>query len=146
MAMDQSYPGKLSVWEGWVPLPESPAAGSRDPRRALEHTLQVQAASREFADELYAAETLNFYARSPRAEGPEAFSLQWFLDIEHRRLGRHGAWLPRVLEFRKHTGETLLGIGHGLGTDLVQYARHGANVVVCSPTSSRLAAVRRHFE
>jgi ubiquinone/menaquinone biosynthesis C-methylase UbiE len=137
--MEQSYPGKLSVWEGW--------GTSADPPVALERALQIQATPDDIADELYANESLNFYARSPRAgEGPETFSLQWFLDIENRRLTRHGAWLSRLLEYKKHTSETVLGIGNGLGTDWVQYARHGANVVACSPTPSRLALVRRNFE
>jgi ubiquinone/menaquinone biosynthesis C-methylase UbiE len=114
---------------------------------SLERALQIQATSDELADELFAGETLNFYARSPHAgEGPETFSLQWFLDIEHRRLTRHGAWLSKLLEFKKHTSETVLGIGNGLGTDWIQYARHGANVLACSPTPSRLALVRRNFE
>lgn len=117
------------------------------PPASLEHALQAQATSDDLADELFASESLNFYARSPRSgDGPEAFSLQWFLDIEHRRLTRHGAWLSRLLEFKKHTSETVLGIGNGLGTDWIQYARHGANVLACSPSSNRLALVRRNFE
>ena len=42
--MDQSYPGKLSVWEGWAASPETPIE--------LERTLQLQAACGELADEL----------------------------------------------------------------------------------------------
>src|SRR5262249_52392708 len=40
----------------------------------------------------------------------------------------------------------LLGLGHGLGTDWLQYARHGARVVVCTPSSSQLRLIRRNFE
>ena len=57
-----------------------------------------------------------------------------------------GALDPRLLEFAKHGGETLLGLGDGLGTDWIQYARHGAHVVVCSPSAEQLALVRRNFE
>ena len=35
-------------------------------------------------------------------------------------------WIPKLLEFAKHSGEKLLGVGHGLGTDWVQYAQNGA--------------------
>ena len=57
-----------------------------------------------------------------------------------------GRWIPKLLEFAKHPGETLLGLGHGLGTDWLQYARHGAEVVVCSPSPEQLALIRRNFE
>src|SRR5262249_9143696 len=49
-------------------------------------------------------------------------------------------------EFAKHGGETLLGLGNGLGTDWVQYARHGASVIACSNSSEQLSLARRNFE
>src|SRR5437660_6068613 len=98
----------------------------------------------EFAQKLYAYEALH-----PRAlrleEEVEPYSLQWFLDIENQRHSRHGRWIPKLLEFAKHAGETLLGLGHGLGTDWAQYARHGASVIVCSGSTSQLELVRRNF-
>ncbi len=75
----------------------------------------------------------------------EPYSLQWFLDIENQRHSRHARWIPKLLEFAKHSGETLLGLGHGLGTDWAQYARHGASVVVCSGSTAQLDLVRRNF-
>src|SRR5581483_9454225 len=72
--------------------------------------------------------------------------LQWFLNIEDQRHSRQGRWIPRLLEFAKHSGETLLGLGSGLGTDWLQYARHGASVVVCSSSAQQLALIRRNFE
>jgi ubiquinone/menaquinone biosynthesis C-methylase UbiE len=51
-----------------------------------------------------------------------------------------------LLEFSKHAGEVLLGVGNGLGTDWVQYARHGASVVVCCPSAPQLSLIRRNFE
>ena len=50
------------------------------------------------------------------------------------------------MEFAKHSGETLLGLGNGLGTDWLQYARHGAAVIVCSSSAEQLALTRRNFE
>ena len=64
-------------------------------------------------------------------------------DARHNRQGR---WIPRLLEFAKHGGETLLGLGNGLGTDLVQYARHGADVIACCPSADHLALIQRNFE
>jgi SAM-dependent methyltransferase len=80
------------------------------------------------------------------AEGLQPYTLQWFLAIESQRHSRQGRWIPRLLEFAKHSGETLLGLGDGLGTDWLQYARHGADVVVCSPSAEQLSLVRRNFE
>jgi SAM-dependent methyltransferase len=144
--MEGSYPSKLRIWDGsaatlvvdlsgphgaWL----SPGPPPGPPEAA------------DFAQRLYACEALAPPARRGRAdEGPEPYSLQWFLDIEAKRHSRQGRWIPRLLEFAKHSGETLLGVGHGLGTDWLQYARHGAAVIVCSPSSTQLSLVRRNFE
>jgi len=102
---------------------------------------------REFAQRLYAFEALYPpVSRRKIEEEPEPYSLQWFLNIENQRHSKHGRWIPRLLEFAKHSGENLLGLGHGLGTDWAQYARNGAHVIVCSPTGSQLELVRRNFE
>ena len=94
--------------------------------------------AREFAQRLYAFEALHPAVSCRKIEEkPEPYSLQWFLGIEHLRHDRYARWLPSCLEFNKHAGETLLGLGIGLGTDWVQYARHGAAVVVCSPSPMR---------
>jgi SAM-dependent methyltransferase len=140
--MEGSYPSKLRVWEGWTAamvhdLPE-PQGG---------HALSGPHNPAEFANRLYAWEALNPAVAGPRGgEGAEPYSLQWFLNIEHQRHGRQGRWIPRLLEFARHPGETLLGLGNGLGTDWLQYARHGAAVVVCSPSTEQLALIRRNFE
>lgn len=140
--MDGPYLGKLRVWEGWVP--------------ATVHVLPVPVQGiglpgpqqwMHYADQLYAREALNPAApRPPTDEGAEPYTLQWFLHIENQRHSRQGRWIPRLLEFAKHSGETLLGLGNGLGTDWLQYARHGAAVIVCSPTAEQLALIRRNFE
>lgn len=103
----------------------------------------------EFARRLFAQESLHPFF-SPAAGGGEAevepYSLQWFLNIESQRHSKHGRWIPRLLEFAKHSGETLLGLGHGLGTDWVQYARHGAEVIICTPSMPQLQLIRRNFQ
>src|SRR5262249_48935137 len=116
-----NFSSKLQIWEGWArPLVRSGLPNSSN-------------GSAEFAQRLYLHETLDLPASGSRSqEGVEPYTLQWFLDIEHHRLGRRGQWIPRLLEFTRHAGETLLGLGNGLGTDWLQYARHGATVVVCS--------------
>jgi len=83
--------------------------------------------------------------RTPPAYLVEPFSLQWFLAAERLRYGGPGRWIPRVLEFGKHAGETMLGLGKHLGTDWAQYARCGARVIVCNPVQDELQLLRRNF-
>ena len=101
----------------------------------------------DFAQKLYDFEALHPPPQRPPQEEPlEPYSLQWFLRIENQRHGKQGRWIPKLLEFSKHSGELLLGLGHGLGTDWAQYASHGASVLVCSSTTSQLDLIRRNFE
>ncbi len=97
----------------------------------------------EYADNLFADEALSCKRRL--GDGAEPFTLQWFLDIESARHNRQGLWIPHLLEFVKHRGETLLGLGNSLGTDWIQYARHGAEVISCCPSAERLALIQRNF-
>jgi len=92
------------------------------------------------------AETLGSASALLRGQGPDAFSLQWFLAIENLRHQRYARWLPAVLDYTKHAGETVLGWGLGLGSDWIPFARQGANLLACSPCSHHLAYVRRNFE
>jgi SAM-dependent methyltransferase len=134
--MADAISGKLQLWEGWMTGDGPPAPDGRGvsgPHRAA-----------EFAERLYAGEAL-FPDPRPGDAG-EPFSLQWFLDVENARHSKHARWIPRLLEFAKHGGERLLGLGNGLGTDWVQYARHGADVVVCSPSAEQLALIHRNFQ
>ncbi len=142
-SMDDAYPRNLNSWPARAPalLEDRPLHIHGGAPLNRPHVFG------HFADRLYDEETLQASRRSSRAAGTaEPYSLQWFLEIEHQRLGRHGRWIPRLLEFAKHSGETLLGLGNGLGTDWVQYARHGAHVIVCTPVAEQLGLVRRNFE
>ncbi len=145
--MDSSYPSKLRLWQGPArSVLGEPSGWPRPPAPALTHDQLHSLSPADLAEHLFALEVLNPPADRHREEEPEPFTLQWYLHVEAQRHARRGRWIPRLLEFSKHTGETLLGLGHGLGTDWVQYARHGAAVVVCSPSSAQLALVRRNFE
>lgn len=140
--MEESFPIKPLVWEGWAA-----AAVQESPRTTHGRAMKGPHNPVDFADRLYACEALNPAAPGPRPdEGAEPYTLQWFLNIENQRHSRQGRWIPRLLEFAKHSGETLLGLGNGLGTDWLQYARYGAAVVVCSPSAEQLGLIRRNFE
>jgi ubiquinone/menaquinone biosynthesis C-methylase UbiE len=137
--MADSYSSKLQLWEGWTPsLMKSSSSAS-----PVERPLPVYKHRLEFADRVFVEEALS--ANGRLAEGAEPFTLQWFLEIENARYRRQGGWIPRLLEFSKHKGETLLGVGHGLGTDWVQYARQGAEVIACCPSAEQLALIQRNF-
>jgi SAM-dependent methyltransferase len=100
------------------------------------------AAPLTFSDRLFCWESFATPPDSPT----EPYTLQWFLAIEHHRHSRTARWIPGLLEFNRHAGETLLGLGNGLGTDWIQYARQGANVIACSPIHAELDLIRRNFE
>ncbi len=133
--MADVYPSKLQLWEDGGPSLVNGATVGR---------VASQSHSDAFASRLFAAETMQ-PGRKAR-ELAEPYTLQWFLEAEGVRYGRHGRWLPRLLEFGKHSGESLLGLGDGLGADWVQYARCGAEVTACSTSVETLALVRRNFE
>jgi SAM-dependent methyltransferase len=146
--MEGSYLGNLRIWHDTpvtvVPAPHAPAS---TPNLSGPHN---PAELGDVAERLYAWEALKPVSTAPETadlgDVTEPYTLQWFLDIETQRHGRQGRWIPRLLEFAKHSGETLLGLGCGLGTDWLQYARHGAAVVVCSPSVAQLGLIRRNFE
>jgi SAM-dependent methyltransferase len=54
--------------------------------------------------------------------------------------------MTALLEFGRHAGERLLGLGAGVGSDLVEYALQGAEVVAACPSATQLALIRRNFE
>lgn len=147
--MDGSYPTKLRLWASpsAALAPDEPGVSMSSLLPASVSTEQADCPQADFAERLFVSEALNPPPAALRLVEPaEPYTLQWFLNIENQRHGRQGRWIPRLLEFAKHSGETLLGLGQGLGTDWLQYARHGASVVVCSPSASELALIRRNFE
>lgn len=146
--MDGSYTHHLPIWDDWAPpeavlsAPDAPAVADRlDPEpRPLTGLPPVQV-----ADALFLRESMRRIL-GRRFRPPDAYSPAWFEAIEQLRYQRQGPWLPGLLEFAKHPGDTLLGLGEGLGTDWAQYARHGANVLACCRSGEQLAVVRRNFE
>lgn len=97
----------------------------------------------EAAERLYHREA---FRKPQRGSDLEPFSQGWFASIEALRYARQGHWIPRSLEFHRHNGDTVLCLGEGLGTDWLQYAANGANVVTLSPSLEQQDLVRTHFE
>ena len=122
--MDPVPPGLFRIYRA-DPAEESPAADA------------YRLASRELL-------------RPPPVRPPhrelEPFSRPWFEELEVKRYAPHGGWLRRVLEFTRHPGESLLMLGPGVGTDALQYHRHGTDVTVCATPADVPDLVRRNFE
>jgi SAM-dependent methyltransferase len=97
----------------------------------------------EVAHRLFVEEA---FRSPPRDFSAEPYTLSWFEQVERQRYARQGYWLPKVLEFNRHAGEKVLGLGDGLGTDWLQYARQGAQVMACHPVQEQLELVRRNFD
>lgn len=143
--MDGSYPHKRHVANGPQGLAVEDMLGIGTVEASWSTGSGPHLAG-DFAQKLFAYEALQPPLAKVLVNAPEPYSLQWFLDIENQRHSRQGRWIPKLMEFAKHSGELLLGLGHGLGTDWAQYARHGASVFVCSSSPSQLELVRRNFE
>jgi SAM-dependent methyltransferase len=124
--MAEARPNKPQLWNGGMSSAPDPT-GTGPPSIAGQISAEV------------------FGAVNRLRRGSEPQSLQWFRDVEDLRHKRHGRWIPHLLEFHKHANETLLGIGPGLGSDWVQYAHHGSEVVVCSSFMEQLSLVKRNF-
>jgi SAM-dependent methyltransferase len=117
-----------------------------DPAEPPSPVRRMTDAPQDVADRLYAREAFRPPPAARRGGAPEPYSRAWFAQIAEQRYGRHGYWLPRLLEFHRHAGETVLCLGEGLGTDWLQYALGGAAVLACSASQEQLGLVRRNFE
>ncbi|PYQ97519.1 MAG: hypothetical protein DMF95_09945 [Acidobacteria bacterium] len=72
-------------------------------------------------------------------------SLEWYLEVEQYRYGEYAPWMFEVMEFGRHSGESVLEIGGGLGTDLSQFARHGARVTDVDLSAGHLEHAKENF-
>jgi ubiquinone/menaquinone biosynthesis C-methylase UbiE len=53
--------------------------------------------------------------------------------------------MPETMEFNRHRGKSLLEIGGGMGTDLAQFAIHGARVTDVDLSSGHLKLAKENF-
>ena len=79
------------------------------------------------------------------AKTTEPHTLEWFQEVEAHRYGVYAPWMPAVMEFDRHAGEEVLEIGGGIGTDLSQFARHGARVTDLDLSAGHLALAQENF-
>ena len=82
---------------------------------------------------------------SQYVESAEPGTLEWYLEVERYRYGVYAPWMPEVMEFSRHAGEKVLEIGAGIGTDLAQFASHGANCTDIDLSAGHLEHARTNF-
>ena len=72
--------------------------------------------------------------------------LAYFEALEHDRYENYAPWMRGYLNFRSYTGQKVLEVGVGQGTDLVQFAKGGADVFGIDITPRHLELAARNFE
>ena len=80
------------------------------------------------------------------AKTTEPHTLEWFQEVEAHRYGVYAPWMPELMEFDRHAGHEVLEIGGGIGTDLSQFARHGAHVTDLDLSAGHLALAQENFQ
>jgi glycosyltransferase involved in cell wall biosynthesis/ubiquinone/menaquinone biosynthesis C-methylase UbiE len=74
-----------------------------------------------------------------------AHTREWFLEAERHRYDQYAPWMAATMEFDRHAGEDLLEIGGGMGTDLAQFAAHGARVTDVDLSAGHLTLAKENF-
>jgi ubiquinone/menaquinone biosynthesis C-methylase UbiE len=114
---------------------------------ALRHRA-VRAARIETGD-AYKDQVQNQWNQNPvgsqHARESQPHTLEWFLEIERHRYGTYAPWMPEAMEFGRHGGEDVLEIGGGIGTDLAQFAMHGARVTDVDLAAGHLQLAEENF-
>ena len=122
----------------------------RQPCRKLQTPLAEQTERKRLeTGDTYKDQAQNQWDNNPvgsqHAGEARPHTLEWFLNVEAHRYREYAPWMPEVMEFSRHQGAEVLEIGGGLGTDLAQFARHGARVTDVDLSSGHLALARENF-
>jgi len=77
----------------------------------------------------------------------EPFTLAWFNELSYKRYERYYIYKKyHWAEFEYHTGEEVLEIGCGIGTDAVEYAKNGANVTAVDLGFDQIRLTKLNFD
>ncbi len=74
------------------------------------------------------------------------FTKEYFEEHARFRYEVYAPWLRAVAGFDQHRGQKILEVGCGMGTDLLEFARNGADVTGLDLTPRHLELARRRFE
>lgn len=75
----------------------------------------------------------------------ETGSREFFARIDNNRYKEYAPWLLGVMEFDQFSGQHLLEVGFGMGTDLFQFAKHGAIVTGIDLTPNHFEIAENRF-
>jgi len=75
----------------------------------------------------------------------EPGTLEFLDELEYKRYNKHYAYLMESAEFDQYNGKDVLEIGCGMGIDLLQYAKGGANVTGIDLTEKAIQNSKAHF-
>lgn len=73
-------------------------------------------------------------------------SLEWFNELEYKRYNVYYKYFKEFSEFKHHSGERVLEIGVGMGTDTVQFAKNGAKVYGIDLTEHSIEMTKKNFK
>jgi ubiquinone/menaquinone biosynthesis C-methylase UbiE len=75
----------------------------------------------------------------------DQFTKEYFEEHSRFRYEVYAPWLANVARFAAYSGQSILEVGCGMGTDLLEYARTGADVVGLDLTPRHLELAQRRF-
>jgi glycosyltransferase involved in cell wall biosynthesis/ubiquinone/menaquinone biosynthesis C-methylase UbiE len=117
-----------------------------DRLREIERLPEVE---RVATGDAYKEEVQNQWNNNPvgshYAKVAQPHTLEWYQEVEQYRYGEYAPWMFEVMEFGQHRGDAVLEIGGGLGTDLSQFARHGARVTDLDLSGGHLEHAKENF-
>lgn len=71
---------------------------------------------------------------------------EFFDEVERHRYHEYAPWMPEVMGFDRYAGSSLVEVGCGMGTDLLQFARGGALCTGVDLTPRSVETSKHHFE
>ncbi len=77
--------------------------------------------------------------------GLEPESLEWFDAVRRSRYDITDDWMPRTIDFSVAEGKKLLEIGHGMGSDLLEFCEYGAEVYGIDITEEHHRLTKKNF-
>jgi ubiquinone/menaquinone biosynthesis C-methylase UbiE len=79
-------------------------------------------------------------------DSSDGFGLAYFEAVERDRYENYAPWMREFIDFNSFAGKRVLEVGVGQGTDLVQFAKGGADVYGIDITQRHLELAARNFE